>query len=140
VLAYAIHGNVARVSKTINIPVSTLRDWQRSDWWDSLTIEVRTEKDVEIIAGLDRIVGLAITETQDRLENGDAVFHQGELKRVPVKGKDAAVIGAVAIDKRQILLNKPTSIRGTASEGMAALAKQFEELARASQTKVVSEQ
>ena len=104
----------------------------------SLTVEVQKEKQDLILAGLSRIAEKAISETEDRLENGDVYVSQGQITRAPVKAKEAMVIGAVAIDKHQLLQNKPTTIR--ASSDMTALLEQFEELARRSREKVISEQ
>jgi hypothetical protein len=56
-----------------------------------------------------------------------------------VKAKDATVIGSIGVDKRQLLLKQPTSIRSSGDEVMEALAKRFEQLAR-DNTKVVSDQ
>ena len=56
-----------------------------------------------------------------------------------MKGKDAATIAAIATDKKQILLNQPTSIRGEA-QGMEALAEQFKKLSQRMDEKVVSDQ
>ena len=82
----------------------------------------------------------ALDETLDRLEHGDVVLtRDGDERRVKMKGKDAATIAAISTDKRQILLNQPTSIRGE-SQGMEALAEQFKALAQRMDEKVVSDQ
>ena len=138
-LCYLIHGSAARVGRSLGIPERTVQGWLTTEWWVQVTAQVRAEKEDEIAAGLGRIVDKAISETEDRLENGDAVFHQGEVKRIPMKGRDTALVGAIAIDKRQLILNKPTRITSS-SEGMQDLLRQFEELARQSREKVVSDQ
>ena len=56
-----------------------------------------------------------------------------------MKGRDTALVGAIAVDKRQLLLNKPTSITDK-SESMKTLLERFEQLARESREKIVSEQ
>ncbi len=140
-LSYAIHGNVQKVSRSLDIPATTLYDWRNSEWWESVSIEVRSEKQDEIVAGLGRIVDKAISETEDRLENGDVYVHQGQITRAPVKAKDAVLIGAVAIDKAQLLQNKPTSISGKSKqENIGDLIKKFDAISRAYRASVVSEQ
>jgi hypothetical protein len=130
---------MSKVSKSLGIPEPTLSQWKNSDWWVSLTVEVQTEKQDEIAAGLSRIAKKALSETEDRLENGDVFVNQGQVTRAPVKAKEAMVIGAVAIDKHQLLQHKPTSITANSSN-LEALAEQFRELARQNREKVVSEQ
>jgi hypothetical protein len=138
-LSYAVHGIMSKVSRSLGIAETTLSLWKKSDWWESLTDEVRTEKQDIILAGLSRIAEKAISETEDRLDNGDVYVSQGQITRAPVKAKEAMVIGAVALDKRQLLSNQPTTIRGDSSD-MQALAKKFEELSRQHKERVVSEQ
>ena len=144
-LTYAIHGNIQKVSRSLNIPATTLYDWRESEWWESVSIEVRSEKEDEIVAGLGRIAEKAISETEDRLENGDVYVAQGKVTRAPVKAKDAVLIGAVAIDKRQLLLNKPTNISGNSgSKKIEDLVKYFQDISQAHsdqlQKSIVSEQ
>ena len=106
---------------------------------NTVSAQVRGEKEAEVIAGLGRVVDKAIAETEDRLEHGDVYVHQGQITRAPVKAKDAVLIAAVAVDKGLLIQNKPTRVTA-ASDGMQALLAQFEELARTSRTRVVSEQ
>ena len=145
VLEYAIYGSFTRVAKSMDIPRQTLSAWGRTDWWKPLLSEVEHEKNTEIAAGLGRIVEKAISETEDRLENGDVYVAQGKVTRAPVKAKDAVLIGAVAIDKRQLLLNKPTSISGSSgSKKIEGLIKYFQDISQRHQEQltasVVSEQ
>lgn len=111
---FALVGNMRRVSKVVGIPERTLTDWRRSEWFDELLEEVRSETDDIILANQERIIEMAHKELADRIQGGDhhlvKVGSDYEVKRVPVKAKDLAVIGGVAYDKRRLSLNKPTSI------------------------------
>ena len=93
------------------------------------TAELRTEKSDFIIATLDRIIIEAFEATIDRLEHGDVILHRGEPIRVPVKGKDAAIIGAIAFDRLRSLRNQPTSVKGD-GESMDQLLERFRQIAR----------
>jgi len=143
---YLIKGNARAVARALNIPERTIYDWKDQEWWHTLSITIRKQTEDRITSELDQIIERAHRETLDRLDNGDVQLVKGadgyEERRVPIKGKDAATIAAIAVDKRQILLNKPTSISGKA-EGLTDLMAQFERLARESRErseKVVSEQ
>ena len=113
----------------MGIPETTLSGWRRSQWWDELQAELRSEKDDFIIATLDRIIIAAFEATIDRLEHGDVILHRGEQIRVPVKGKDAAIIGAIAFDRLRSLQNQPTSVKGD-GESMDQLLERFRQITR----------
>ncbi len=141
---YLIHGNLTITSKFCGIDKRTLSDWHRKEWWAEMTQAIRAENETRIVGKLDEIIELSQEATVDRLKNGDykllKVNNEYKEHRVPMGGKDVAVVSAVAIDKRQILLSRPTSIRGD-NESMLELMKKFEGLALANREKeVVSEQ
>ena len=130
VALYLVKGSLEQVSKLSGIHARTLSDWKRSDWWEPLCSELHSEIKDKTLAQLNEIIDKAHAETMDRLENGDPMVYKGEVTgRAPLKGREAAIIAAVAIDKRQILLNQPTSITAS-TDGMASLAEQFAKLAQ----------
>ncbi|MXJ60016.1 hypothetical protein GRW16_22770, partial [Escherichia coli] len=91
-------------AEATGIPVRTLYDWQKTDWWETLVAQVRTEMEGEIDATLSKMIQLALAATMDRLENGDyVVTAKGEIVRKPVSARDVMAILAMAIDKRQVL-------------------------------------
>ncbi|EFP65996.1 hypothetical protein HMPREF1004_02221 [Ralstonia pickettii] len=93
-----------RTAEATGIPVRTLYDWQKTDWWETLVAQVRTEMEGEIDATLSKMIQLALAATMDRLENGDyVVTAKGEIVRKPVSARDVMAILAMAIDKRQVL-------------------------------------
>ena len=97
-------GSMRRTAEATGIPVRTLYDWQKTDWWETLVAQVRTEIEWEIDATLSKMIQLALAATMDRLENGDyVVTAKGEIVRKPVSARDVMAILAMAIDKRQVL-------------------------------------
>ena len=97
-------GSMRRTAEATGIPVRTLYDWQKTDWWETLVAQVRTEMEGEIDATLSKMIQLALAATMDRLENGDyVVTAKGEIVRKPVSARDVMAILAMAIDKRQVL-------------------------------------
>jgi len=101
---YVLLGSVRRVAAATGIPVRTIYDWTRTDWWEMLVAQVRTELQGELDATLSRMIQLALAATMDRLENGDyVVTSKGETLRKPVSARDAMAILGMAIDKQQIL-------------------------------------
>ncbi len=136
VLEYAICGVASKVARNMNIPETTLSGWRKTDWWDGMLAEVRSEKEAKILADNERVMDLAQREIEDRLENGDVQLVRTKdgvkTHRVPVKAKDAAVIKGIAEDKRRVQLNLPTSITNNSNtrERLQELADFFGELGR----------
>ncbi|MCY0853225.1 helix-turn-helix domain-containing protein [Cupriavidus sp. D39] len=42
-IQYALLGSVRRVAQATGIPVRTIYDWQKTDWWETLVAQVRME-------------------------------------------------------------------------------------------------
>ena len=133
--AMVTSGNSMVASSQTGIPASTIRHWYRNDA-DSQSIcqEVWADFGDEIKSNLAQIVREAGDQSLDRLKNGDFVrdTKTGELARVPIKGKDAAIIGAVAFDKLRIAENQPTNIvrHEDTRQQLDRLADHFIELSR----------
>ena len=133
VIAYEVHGNLEHVERTIGIPARTISDWTKTDWWNHLTTEVRSQVSARIGSNITRILEKTLNSLDDRIDNGDVVLTKdGEQRRIPMKGRDLAVTGAILFDKRQLLMNRATSISenrtvdGLATEMLAAF-KQAQE-------------
>ena len=132
---YMVHGSLTKTAKACQIPLTTLYDWKQSEWWPTLTEQIRSEKESEFQAGFSRIVESAIGQIEDRLEHGDVRLVKGaeghEEHRVPVSAKDATMVAAIGYDKLRLSLNLPTSIRATSDENLAKLGRKFETIGRA---------
>lgn len=141
VIEFYVHGNLTRVSKRLSIPVTTLSDWTRQEWWEALAAEIRTQVDQRILASNLAIAQRAQDAILERLENGDTrVLANGERVSQPVSARDLSVIGGIAQDKARVQQNMPTSISGkSATEAaLAGLADFLKQIAR--EEKVVSDQ
>ena len=120
-LLYAIHGCGARVALDTGIPESTLSDWRRQPWWETLLAEVRSEKDDELDARMSETIDLAMGKLKDRIINGDEVMTKEGKGRVGMRGRDLAIATAVIFDKRALIRRQPTSIKGSSqAEDIAA--------------------
>jgi hypothetical protein len=93
--------------------------------------EVWVEFGESIKSKLAAIIDESADQALDRLKHGDVVRDNrtGDLVRVPIKGKDAAIIGAVSFDKLRLAENQPTSIVAK-SHDVQALAQQFAALSQ----------
>jgi len=126
---YAASGNYSKVARDTNIPRTTIVSWAKDSpvWVDSL-VKARQEISDEILAYNLEIVIKTNEEVLDRVKNGDVVLTKdGKQIRVPMKGRDLAVVGGIKEDKSRVALGQATSIVGK-SESMASLAQVFRKL------------
>ena len=132
VVLYLMLGTMNKVAEQVGIPERTLSSWKNeTEWWGEIAISVRQETTEKIQANIDNIIDSALRETQDRLDHGDAVLDKhGQVVRKPMSGKDAAIVGAVFFDKRQIMDNQPTSISGHPDQRLTELMARFEDIGR----------
>jgi hypothetical protein len=107
---YAFKGTQTAVERELGIPQSTVNLWTQTEWWQSLVDNARAGAEDQYRAELHSIIEKANRETVDRLDNGDHIVTKDGIQRIPIKGKDAATIGAIAYDKMRLSLNMPTSI------------------------------
>ena len=134
--AFVTSGNSIAAAKRTGIPASTIRHWSKNDEQFILMCqEIWCEYGDEIKAGLAQIVRESGEQVLDRIRQGDVVRdpRTGEQVRVPMKGKDLAIVGAVAFDKLRIAENQPTQIvrREDSQQELKRLKEQFAALDRA---------
>ena len=128
-------GNSKAASRESDIPASTIRHWSHNDDdFQLMCQEIKTEFGEKIKYKFAEIINESADQTLDRLRNGDVIRDSktGELVRVPIKGKEAAIIGAVAFDKLRLAENQPTSITQHESEAnLNRLAEESKAISRA---------
>lgn len=135
--AFVANSNSKAASRETGIPASTIRHWsQHDDDFQMICQEIRTEFGEKIKYKYAEIIKESADQTLDRLRHGDVIRDNktGELVRVPIKGKDSAIIGAVAFDKLRLAENQPTTIvqHEDAQENVRRLAIEFAEIGKAS--------
>ncbi len=129
-------GNSKAASRESGIPASTIRHWSKND--DDFLLmcqEIKTEFGEKIKYKFAEIINESADQTLDRLQNGDVIrdTKTGELVRVPIKGRDLAIIGAVAFDKLRLAENQPTNIiqHENSEEHLKRLADQCNAISKA---------
>lgn len=124
---------MARVSEQTGIPLGTLNFWKSQPWWFEQVEKIRQSEDTEIDSTFTRIVKKTQEIMLERLENGDYfVDKDGEVRRKPVSMRDAAIVGAIGVDKRNILRQVPQSEQSKMgmSERLKNLETQFTKLVK----------
>lgn len=125
VAAYLVVGNMATVSEQTGIPLQTLHSWKNQPWWFEQIEKIRQAEDQEIDNSFTKIVKKTQDIMMDRLENGDwFVTKDGKVGRKPVGLRDAAIAGAIGVDKRQVIRAAP--VMETSKIGMQERLKNLE--------------
>ena len=138
--AHLIHGTYTGAAKATGIGIDAIKGWANKDWWPILIEEINYLRNIETDGQFSNLISSALAEATDRIKNGDVVVVKGELKRKPVSARDAALVAAIAFDKRQVHRGDPTQISQQnfdVSERLAQLQDTFDELARRSEEKVI---
>ena len=133
---YVVIGNPEGVAAVTGVTASTIYGWRKQEWWDAVTAAIRDEHADELDSALSGVIRSSVAVVADRLANGDhkllkiksEVGERVELARVPVGARDAAVIAAISIDKRQILRNLPTAITDSSGGRLRQLQDQLRQL------------
>lgn len=135
VTAYMVTGNTKKATKYCGVPSSTIDQWKKTEWWATLTQQVKKEKNDELDAQLTAILHMALDETIDRLENGDTYHNTrtGESYKMPINSKVLVSITDRLFDKRQLLRGDVTSRSEKVStdQKLAKLKQQFEQFSNA---------
>lgn len=135
VTTYLAVGSAPLTEAITGVSRDTIRHWKMTDWWKDIEREIRDAENIELSARLKKIVDKSIEVVSDRLEKGDHIFDSktGQILRVPVKMKDALKASTDLIDKRQILMDKPTKIteQRTVEDRLNKLAEEFTRFSQA---------
>lgn len=109
---YFVYGNLEKAAKYADVPYQIVRDWHtRSSWWESEFNKIQMAKQDELNSTFTSLIHECMDNLKDRIRKGDQVLDKNnELRAIPVKAKDLAVIGAVIFDKRQLLRGNATRI------------------------------
>lgn len=133
VTTFVACGNKKKAAELAKVPYHTLYAWLKEPWAHQIIDEMRQENDMSLDAKISENIGLALEQVKDRVINGDVIVtRHGEQIRVPMKGRDLAVIANTSIDKSRVIRGKPTSISETQSIAgrLEKLVTHFTELAQ----------
>lgn len=129
---YLALGNMSLVSQLTKIPYITLRVWKKSEWWNDLINEIKTQEKIELSAKMKKIINASLSVVEDRLQNGDFQFDQktGQNVRKPVNMKDAHKVAVDLQQRQEVLekLDKPETTDEAIESKLLKLAEKFAEM------------
>jgi len=131
--AYLITGTSVKAQKYCGVKADIIRHWKtRSDWWPDLFTTLKKQKNDELEASFTAIMESAVDQVADRLDNGDSkVQKDGSILKVPMGGKEIAIVLSIMYDKRALLRGDVTSrVEKKDSNAMALLQSKFEDIAK----------
>ena len=140
--AYLITGTSVKAQKYCGVKADVIRAWKnRSTWWPDLFNNLKKQKNDELEASFTRIMDSAIVEVADRLDNGDSKLQKdGTIVKVPMGGKEVAIVLSIMYDKRALLRGDVTSrIEKKDGNAMQLLQSKFEDIAKQLEAKPVND-
>ena len=121
VRGYFLSGNLKTEAMRMGIRYEVAKRASRELWWQEELAALEREAKLLQRAKLSGMLTKAMEELEDRLENGDQVLVKSKdgahLERVPLGGRDLAVIASTLFEKRSALED------GGAGKGPAPLGR-----------------
>jgi len=132
--AYLITGTSVQAQKYCGIKADIIRGWKaNSNWWPELFITVRKAKNDELDANFSAVIHSSVGEVADRVQNGDSKLQKdGSIIKVPMGGKELAIVLSILYEKRALLRGDVTSRTDTGGnkDAMKLLQAKFEDIAK----------
>lgn len=129
VTTYLSTGNLTETGRMTGVPLKTLEQWKKSDWWKEMEKKIRSDEDQQMDAKLTKIIDKTLEKLVDSIENGEHIYDQrtGQVKRMPAKMRDLNNAFNTILDKRQLIRRQPTKIveQTTTATQLQNLADQF---------------
>jgi len=112
ITTYLSTGNLTETGRMTGVPLKTLEQWKKSDWWKEMEKRIRSDEDQQMDAKLTKIIDRTLEKLVDSIENGEHIYDQrtGQVKRMPAKMRDLNNAFNTILDKRQLIRKQPTKI------------------------------
>ena len=108
---YASSGNYSQVARDTKIARKTIHTWAKdSPVWDDALLKARQEISDELLAQNLAIATAANVQVMDRVENGDHKLTKDGVVRLPMTGKDLAVVSGIKEDKGRVSMGLATNV------------------------------
>jgi hypothetical protein len=131
VRTYMKCGSLQRTAELIDVPFYTVQSWRyRTNWWGELTKRYQEEADRRLASKMEEVVAKAVTQIENRIDNGDQILDSktGEVISVPVKMRDLTAAAKTLSDRTDVLIGRATKdsiAKEMMADKLAKLAKEF---------------
>ena len=133
VTAWVTGSSLQAASLHFDVPYPLVRTWKhRGVWWDEAVEKVRNDHNEDLDTYMTGVMDKATKALSDRIEHGDYKYDSkiGENVRVPMQGKDLAVVTAIYTEKRALLRGEATSISITKQDPLKDIESKLKEFAK----------
>lgn len=112
---HAALGDLNKTATLTKIPLSVLKQWKNEDWWMSTQQQVRRDNLEKMDAAISNVLDGAINKIAENVEKGDSMYDikRGTVVKVPMSGRDLAIVAGTLFDKRQLIRGEATKITKT---------------------------
>lgn len=138
VTAWVTGASLKDSARHFNVPFATVRNWKyQGVWWLDTVDKVRKDHNEDLDTYMTGVMDNATQAVVDRIKNGDHKYDAktGKTVRVPIAGRDLAVITAIYTEKRALLRGEATSISITKQDPLRDIENKLKEFARFSKAR-----
>jgi hypothetical protein len=140
VTSWVTGASLKDAARHFNVPFCTVRDWKyQGVWWLDTVDKVRKDHNEDLDTYMTGVMDNATQAVVDRIKYGDFKYDTktGETVRVPMAGRDLAVVTAIYTEKRALLRGEATSISITKQDPLKDIEKTLREFAKFSSAKQI---
>jgi methylase of polypeptide subunit release factors len=136
-------GDLVKASKACKISYDTAKIWKKAPWFEEATKELKRAIDRQFDGRITYLLEDTIKELENRVKEGDVkAFLSKDFvikERVPIPGKDLALIAGILFDKRKMIRDN-AEFSGASEhvlDRLGNIADRLRELARMSKPEVI---
>ena len=115
-------GNLSAIARDEGVRYATLLDLARQSWWREEIANLEREAAAQLKVRLSSILDVTLEKLQYRIEEGDMKWYDGELRQVPICGRDLAAIAGVVFDKKMAVEQSQTGFGSAEAKRLSDLA------------------
>ena len=138
VTSWVTGASLKESARHFNVPFATVRDWKyQGVWWLDTVDKVRKDHNEDLDTYMTGVMDNATQAVVDRIKFGDYKYDTktGDTVRVPMAGRDLAVVTAIYTEKRALLRGEATSISMTKQDPLRDIENKLKEFAKFSQAR-----
>ena len=130
VTAWLSSGSLPIAASITKVPLNTLKDWRKTEWWKDIEHQIKDEDNQELDSKFTKIIRKTLDVIDDRLDNGNFQFDPktGRVLRIPVNIRDTHRVMSDLVNQRRLIRHEPTHITETkenTNDRLVKLAEQF---------------
>jgi hypothetical protein len=119
---YYVTGNLSEIARNRKVCYKDLCELIRTPWFQEELKIMERETKALLKVKLTNMLGKSLEELENRLDNGDMVWKDKELRNVPIPAKDLALIATAIFAKKKEIEESETGIVSNEAKRLLNLA------------------